>query len=39
VNRAREITATLPKWMQDRCHFEVQDYLNIKGEHLSVHAA
>jgi hypothetical protein len=30
VNRAREITKTLSPWMQARCHFEVQDYLNVK---------
>jgi len=31
VQRAREITATLTPYMQERCHFDVQDYLNIKG--------
>jgi len=30
VARAREITKTLSPWMQARCHFEVQDYLNVK---------
>ena len=31
VARAREITAGLTPYMQARCHFEVQDYLNIVG--------
>merc|ERR1712007_375615 len=31
VRRARDITSRLSPWMQQRCHFEVQDYLNIKG--------
>ena len=31
VDRARQITSTLSPWMQERCHFEVQDYLAIKG--------
>jgi len=31
VDRARQITRSLSPWMQARCHFEVQDYLNIKG--------
>lgn len=30
VDRARQITKTLSPWMQARCHFEVQDYLNVK---------
>jgi sterol 24-C-methyltransferase len=35
VRRAREITKGLSQWMQDRCHFEVQDYLDIKGMPLN----
>lgn len=31
VNRAYEITSTLTPWMQERCHFTVQDYLDVKG--------
>jgi len=31
VARAREITRSLTPWMQQRSHFVVQDYLNIKG--------
>lgn len=31
IMRAREITAALSPWMQERCHFQVQDYLNIQG--------
>jgi sterol 24-C-methyltransferase len=31
VKRAYEITAKLTPWMQQRCHFVVQDYLDIKG--------
>lgn len=31
IARGREIVSTLPQYMQDRCHFEHQDYLNIKG--------
>lgn len=31
IARGREIVATLPQFMQDRCHFEHQDYLDIKG--------
>jgi sterol 24-C-methyltransferase len=31
IKRAREITATLTPWMQARCHFVNEDYLNIKG--------
>lgn len=31
VRRAREITRGLTPYMQERCHFEVQDYLDIKG--------
>lgn len=31
IMRAREITAGLSPYMQERCHFEVQDYLNLKG--------
>lgn len=31
VNRGREITAELSPWMQERCHYDVQDYHNIKG--------
>jgi len=40
VARAQEITKTLSPWMQARCHFEVQDYLNIKvlyGECIREH--
>jgi len=31
VQRAREITSKLTPYMQERCHYDVQDYLNIKG--------
>eukprot|EP00494_Astrolonche_serrata_P024243 UN24501 len=31
VRRAKEITATLSPWMQERCDYDVQDYLDIKG--------
>ena len=31
INRAREITRGLSPWMQARCHFVRQDYLNIQG--------
>jgi sterol 24-C-methyltransferase len=39
VARAREITKGLSPWMQARCHFEVQDYLNIKGMELEAYDA
>lgn len=39
VARAQEITRRLPKYMQDRCHFEVQDYLAIKGMEKSAYDA
>mmetsp|Transcript_22537 Transcript_22537/g.29443 ORF Transcript_22537/g.29443 Transcript_22537/m.29443 type:complete len:370 (+) Transcript_22537:38-1147(+) len=39
VGRAREITAEQPKWIQDRCHFVVQDYLDIKGMEEGVYDA
>eukprot|EP00756_Hemistasia_phaeocysticola_P027642 Hpha_TRINITY_DN16128_c2_g1::TRINITY_DN16128_c2_g1_i1::g.3434::m.3434/K00559/E2.1.1.41, SMT1, ERG6; sterol 24-C-methyltransferase len=31
VQRAREITSKLTPYMQERCHYDVQDYLNISG--------
>jgi sterol 24-C-methyltransferase len=31
IARGEEITAGLSQWMQDRCHFVNQDYLDIKG--------
>ena len=31
VARAQEITRSLTPWMQQRCHFVVQDYLNVVG--------
>ena len=31
VDRAREITKGLSPWMQKRCFFERQDYLDVKG--------
>ena len=31
INRAREITRGLSPWMQARCHFVKQDYLDIQG--------
>eukprot|EP01062_Namystynia_karyoxenos_P004822 TRINITY_DN1169_c0_g1_i3.p2 TRINITY_DN1169_c0_g1~~TRINITY_DN1169_c0_g1_i3.p2 ORF type:complete len:373 (+),score=113.57 TRINITY_DN1169_c0_g1_i3:93-1211(+) len=31
VQRAREITAGLTPYMQARCHYDVQDYLDIRG--------
>mmetsp|Transcript_9616 Transcript_9616/g.28125 ORF Transcript_9616/g.28125 Transcript_9616/m.28125 type:complete len:372 (-) Transcript_9616:623-1738(-) len=31
IMRGKEITATLSPWMQARCHFVVQDYLDVKG--------
>lgn len=31
VARAREITSRLSPWMQERCHFKVQDYLDANG--------
>lgn len=31
IMRAREITSGLSPYMQERCHFEVQDYLGLKG--------
>ena len=31
VERAREITSRLTPYMQERCHYQVEDYLNIKG--------
>lgn len=31
VDRAREITSKLSPWMQKRCSFERQDYLDVKG--------
>eukprot|EP00940_MAST-03C_sp_MAST-3C-sp2_P001417 g1417.t1 len=31
VDRAREITSKLSPWMQKRCKFERQDYLDVKG--------
>jgi len=31
VDRAREITRGLSPWMQERCNFEVKDYLDVKG--------
>jgi sterol 24-C-methyltransferase len=31
IARGREIVSQLSPWMQERCHFEHQDYLNIKG--------
>jgi len=40
IRRAKEITRGLTPWMQARCHFEKQDYLNIKGmEHNAYDAA
>jgi len=31
VNRGRQIVSNLSPWMQQRCHFERQDYLDVKG--------
>jgi len=31
VKRAREITSQLSPWMQERCNYDVQDYLDVKG--------
>jgi len=31
VKRAYEITSKLTPWMQERCHYSVQDYLDVKG--------
>lgn len=31
IQRAKEITAKLTPWMQARCHYVNEDYLNIKG--------
>lgn len=31
VARAREITSALPEYMRKRCHYMVNDYLDIKG--------
>lgn len=39
IKRAREITRGLTPWMQARCHFEHQDYLNIKGMELEAYDA
>lgn len=39
VHRAREITRALPKYMRDRSHYEVQDYLDIKGMEEGVYDA
>lgn len=39
VERARQITSTLSPWMQARCHFVCQDYLNVKGLEEGVYDA
>jgi len=39
VRRAQEITRGLTPWMQERCHFVRQDYLNIKGMELEAYDA
>lgn len=39
VDRARQITARLSPWMQARCHFERQDYLNVQGMEEGVYDA
>jgi sterol 24-C-methyltransferase len=39
VKRAQEITRGLSPWMQARCHFVRQDYLNIKGMELEAYDA
>jgi len=31
VNRGRQIVSGLSPWMQERCHFERQDYLDVQG--------
>lgn len=31
VQRAKEITSKLSPYMQERCHYMVQDYLNVQG--------
>jgi len=31
IKRGREITSQLSPFMQKRCHFSLQDYLNVKG--------
>lgn len=31
INRGKEITSQLPKFMQERCHFVKDDYLNIQN--------
>jgi sterol 24-C-methyltransferase len=31
VKRAYEITSKLSPWMQERCHYDVQDYHNVQG--------
>jgi sterol 24-C-methyltransferase len=35
IKRAYEITSELSPWMQQRCHYIKQDYLNIKGMPLN----
>merc|ERR1711959_304227 len=39
VRRAQEITRGLTPWMQERCHFVRQDYLNVKGMELEAYDA
>jgi len=39
IARAQEITRGLTPWMQARCHFQKQDYLNIKGMELEAYDA
>lgn len=39
VARARQITRTLSPYMQQRCHFTVQDYLDVKGMELEAYDA
>jgi len=39
VARAREITAALPEYMRARCHYMVNDYLDIKGLEPNAYAA
>jgi len=31
IKRGREINSKLSPWMQARCHFSLQDYLNVQG--------
>ena len=39
VARAKEITSALPKYMQQRCNYMVNDYLDMKGLEPNHYAA